>query len=96
MVACRTLVPALTDPSGAWSPPVSAGALQKFSARVLIGLPLAGLVWAMAWVLGRWREPDRLAIAAGMYLLTGHGLAVGFHRMFTHRSFRPTRPLKSP
>jgi stearoyl-CoA desaturase (delta-9 desaturase) len=29
-----------------------------------------------------------------MYLLTGHGLAIGFHRLFAHRSFRSARPLK--
>jgi stearoyl-CoA desaturase (delta-9 desaturase) len=29
-----------------------------------------------------------------MYLVTGHGLSVGFHRMLAHRSFRPKRALK--
>ena len=75
------------------SPP-SAGSLQKFSALVLIGLPFVGLVWGIAWALDDGMGPVPLGIAAGMYLLTGHGLAVGFHRMFTHRSFRPTRGLK--
>lgn len=73
---------------------VSAGTLQKLSAMVLIGLPLIGVVWAAVWVWGDGASRTALAIAAGMYLLTGHGLSVGFHRMFTHRSFRPSRALK--
>jgi stearoyl-CoA desaturase (delta-9 desaturase) len=29
-----------------------------------------------------------------MYLVTGHGVSVGFHRMLAHRSFRPNRAAK--
>jgi stearoyl-CoA desaturase (delta-9 desaturase) len=61
---------------------------------VLIGLPFAGLVWAVAWAWSDGVSRVALAIAAGMYLVTGHGLSVGFHRMLTHRSFRPNRALK--
>jgi stearoyl-CoA desaturase (delta-9 desaturase) len=61
---------------------------------VLIGLPFVGLVWAMAWSWDDGVSRTALAVAAGMYLLTGHGLSVGFHRMLTHRSFRPNRALK--
>ena len=93
-MAARTLVPAQADPGRGQVPPLTAGALQKLSAVILIGLPFVGLVWAVAWTWDDGVSPTALAIAAGMYLLTGHGLAVGFHRMFTHRSFRPTRPLK--
>ncbi len=61
---------------------------------VLLGLPLAGLVWATLWAWSDGVGWIPLAIAAGMYLVTGHGLSIGFHRMLTHRSFRPSRPLK--
>jgi stearoyl-CoA desaturase (Delta-9 desaturase) len=61
---------------------------------VLIGLPFVGLVWTVAWSWDDGVSRTALAIAAGMYLLTGHGLSVGFHRMLTHRSFRSTRALK--
>ncbi|MBO0728100.1 MAG: acyl-CoA desaturase [Acidimicrobiaceae bacterium] len=72
----------------------TAGTFQKLSAMVLIGLPLAGLIWGMGWAWDDGVSPTALAVAAGMYLVTGHGLSVGFHRMFTHHSFRPTRGLK--
>ena len=28
------------------------------------------------------------------YSITGHGITVGFHRLFTHRSFKPNRAVK--
>ena len=35
-----------------------------------------------------------LVIAAVFYLVAGFGISVGFHRLFTHRSFTANRPLK--
>jgi stearoyl-CoA desaturase (delta-9 desaturase) len=35
-----------------------------------------------------------LVIAAVFYLFAGFGISVGFHRLFTHRSFTANRPLK--
>jgi stearoyl-CoA desaturase (delta-9 desaturase) len=36
-----------------------------------------------------------LALLVGGYLLTLGGLTVGFHRLFTHRSFQTTRPMQA-
>ena len=33
-------------------------------------------------------------LAVVLYVVTGHGITVGYHRLFTHSSFKPTRPLK--
>jgi stearoyl-CoA desaturase (delta-9 desaturase) len=33
-------------------------------------------------------------IAFVMYAVTGHGITVGFHRYFTHKSFKPNRAVK--
>ncbi len=33
-------------------------------------------------------------IAVGFYVVVAHGVSVGFHRLFTHRSFQASRPLK--
>jgi len=35
-----------------------------------------------------------LVLAAVMYLLTGFGVTIGFHRMLTHRSFRTSKPVE--
>jgi stearoyl-CoA desaturase (Delta-9 desaturase) len=35
-----------------------------------------------------------LALLAVMYVITGFGVTVGFHRMLTHRSFRTSKPVE--
>jgi stearoyl-CoA desaturase (delta-9 desaturase) len=35
-----------------------------------------------------------LAILAAMYVLTGLGVTVGFHRLLTHRSFQAPKPVE--
>jgi fatty-acid desaturase len=35
-----------------------------------------------------------IVLAVVLYVITGHGITVGYHRLFTHSSFKPTRPLK--
>ena len=35
-----------------------------------------------------------MVIAVVMYVVTGHGITVGFHRYFTHGSFKAKRPLR--
>jgi stearoyl-CoA desaturase (delta-9 desaturase) len=61
---------------------------------VFIAVPFLALVAAVpvawGWGLG-WRD---VAIAVVMYLVAGHGITVGFHRYFTHGSFRANRGLK--
>jgi stearoyl-CoA desaturase (delta-9 desaturase) len=57
-------------------------------------LPLAALIAAIpvAWGWGlSWTDA---AIAAAMYLISGHGITVGYHRLFTHRSFRASAPVR--
>jgi fatty-acid desaturase len=58
---------------------------------------LVGLVVPpAALVLALWKQlagPGDLALLAGMYLLTGFGITVGFHRLLTHRSFATYRPV---
>jgi stearoyl-CoA desaturase (delta-9 desaturase) len=61
---------------------------------VATAAPLAALVTAawLAWggVL-HWQD---LVVLAVVYLITGLGITVGFHRLFTHRSFKTTRVLR--
>jgi len=75
-------------------PLLRGGRIQQASAVGLVCLPLAGVIYAVIrlWHHGiGWLD---LSLAVGMYLITGHGMTVGFHRMLTHGSFRPARPLK--
>ena len=59
-----------------------------------IVLPFIGLVAAIVLLWDRMVGPTELAILAVGYLLTGVGITVGYHRLFTHRSFETYRPVR--
>ena len=52
-----------------------------------IGLPVVGLAVAVALLWGHGVGVTALAILAVGYVLTGLGVTVGYHRLFTHRAF---------
>src|SRR5919204_3946872 len=57
-------------------------------------VPPAGVIAAIVllWQHGvGW--PD-LGLLLGFYVLCGFGISLGFHRLFSHRSFRTARPVK--
>lgn len=61
---------------------------------VIVG-PLAAVILAgwVAWGGGlHWQD---LLVLAITYALTGVGITVGYHRLFTHRSFETTRALRA-
>ncbi|ADG89850.1 acyl-CoA desaturase [Thermobispora bispora] len=61
---------------------------------LVVTVPLLALVAAVpvAWGWGlTWTD---VAIAVGFYVFCGLGVTVGFHRYFTHGSFKANRPLK--
>jgi len=52
-----------------------------------VSLPVAGLVIAIVLLWGQGVGVTAIAILVVGYLLTGIGITVGYHRLFTHRSF---------
>jgi stearoyl-CoA desaturase (delta-9 desaturase) len=67
---------------------------ENVALGLFIGIPFLALVAAVpvAWGWGlTWRD---VVLAVLMYAVTGHGITVGFHRHFTHGSFRANRGLK--
>src|SRR5690349_9138947 len=80
-------------------PPASAPAaidnrdLEPFSLAARVGtvlavvLPLAGFAAAVVSVWGWGFGWTDLGLLGGMYVLSALGITVGFHRLFTHRSF---------
>ncbi|MBT8486199.1 MAG: acyl-CoA desaturase, partial [Phycisphaerae bacterium] len=60
-------------------------------AAVLI--PFAGLVAAIALLWGVAFDWVHLLILGGMYLATAIGITIGYHRLFTHCSFKTSRPV---
>jgi stearoyl-CoA desaturase (delta-9 desaturase) len=61
---------------------------------VLVAGPLLVVAVAVPLLWGRAVSPLDLVLAAAFYVVTGHGITVGYHRMFTHGAFRPRRGLK--
>jgi stearoyl-CoA desaturase (delta-9 desaturase) len=61
----------------------------------VIGLPLAALGVAgwLSW--GGTLHWQDLVVLGIVYALTGAGVTVGYHRLFTHRSFKTSRPLRA-
>src|SRR3954465_5367299 len=68
--------------------------IEQVLLAIFIAVPFLAIVAAVpvawGWGLG-WRD---VALAVLMYAVSGHGITVGFHRYFTHGSFRPNRGLK--
>ena len=58
-----------------------------------VTVPLLGLAAAMVLLWGVAFHWEYLVILVVMYLLTGFGITVGYHRLFTHKSFRTPRPV---
>ena len=70
------------------------GIPQQVGVYVFVVVPLLALIaavpFAWGWGLG-WAD---VAIAAVFYVVSGLGITVGFHRYFTHGSFKASRPLR--
>jgi len=62
-------------------------------AATVVPVGLLGLAMWSAWG-GALRWPD-LVVMAVTYLLTGLGITVGYHRLFTHRSFKTSPPVRA-
>src|SRR5581483_6987504 len=66
--------------------------------RIITGIVTAAPVLSL--VVAGWLLWDRVLgwndviVFIVLYLLTGFGVTVGFHRLFTHRSFKTTRPIR--
>jgi stearoyl-CoA desaturase (delta-9 desaturase) len=59
-----------------------------------VGGPAVALTVLLPFGWGRVIDTGDVVLAAVMYLFTGFGVAVGFHRLFSHRSFKANRALK--
>ncbi len=70
------------------------GSQKRSSSRVFVAIPMVALIAAIplawGWGLG-WHD---VIIAIGFYYFTGLGISIGFHRYFTHGSFKAKEPLR--
>jgi stearoyl-CoA desaturase (delta-9 desaturase) len=85
--------------AGVPRPPESIPLTNDTSERIVqgisVGAPLIAVVVAgwLAWGGAlHWQD---LVVFGVMYVLTGLGITLGYHRLFTHRSFKTTRGVRA-
>ncbi len=68
-----------------------------YRALVLAGvvLPLAASGYAIWLLWADWVGWKEIALLVGLYLVTGLGTTLGYHRLVTHRSFETRAPVKA-
>jgi stearoyl-CoA desaturase (Delta-9 desaturase) len=75
--------------------PEPKSALERVLLVVFVVLPFLAVLAAvpLAWAAG-WLGWTDVVLFAVFYVITGLGVTVGFHRYFTHGSFKAKRPLR--
>src|SRR3978361_2088513 len=67
---------------------------EQLALGTFIVVPLVAVVAAIPLLWGRWISWRDVVLSAVMYAITGHGITVGFHRYFTHGSFKTSKPVR--
>jgi stearoyl-CoA desaturase (Delta-9 desaturase) len=67
---------------------------HKISNLVGVLLPFLAFVVAVVLLWNTYVDWSDLAVLAIMYVLTGYGVTLGFHRLLTHRSFQTFKPVE--
>ncbi len=68
---------------------------HKITNLIGVPVPLIGLVVAIILLWNKAVGPLDLAIMAGFYVITALGITLGYHRMFTHRSFESSSAFRA-
>jgi stearoyl-CoA desaturase (delta-9 desaturase) len=61
---------------------------------LVIGVPLLAVLAAIPVLWGRHIALRDVIVGSVLYAVTGHGITIGYHRYFTHSSFKANRVLR--
>ena len=86
--------PAREDGARFWGITQRMSRAHKFFNLVGVLFPFLAFVVAIALLWNTWVDWSDLAVLAIMYVLTGYGVTLGFHRLLTHRSFQTYKPVE--
>jgi stearoyl-CoA desaturase (delta-9 desaturase) len=67
---------------------------HRISNLVGVFVPFLGLIAAIILLWNELVDWSDLIVMAVMYVITGFGVTLGFHRLFTHRSFQTFKPVE--
>lgn len=84
----------LPDPPAEEESSKRASQLTRIAVLVVVILPFLGFVLAIVSLWGWACNWGIIALLAVMYILTGLGITVGYHRLFTHQAFETSRVVK--
>jgi stearoyl-CoA desaturase (delta-9 desaturase) len=84
---------AASVPAGPWDAPTKRS-IEQIALALFIAVPFIALVVAVPVAWGGFLGWHDVVIALIAYAITGHGITVGFHRYFTHGSFKARRGLR--
>ena len=59
-----------------------------------VALPVIAFLVAVTLLWNRFLGWTDLAVMVVLYVLTGLGITVGYHRLLTHRAFQTSRPVQ--
>ena len=68
--------------------------IQRRITLILTVLPPLAVIGAIVSLWGTGITRVDFGIMLGFYVFTGLGITLGYHRLFTHRSFRAVKPLR--
>lgn len=66
--------------------------IEKAIILAVVIIPPLATIYAIIQLWERYVTPLDIALLIAMYMLTGFGITIGFHRLLTHRSFE-TNPI---
>jgi len=69
--------------------------LERRITIIAVVLPFIGFLVALGFLWGGWVTWLDLAILAVLYVISGFGVTIGYHRLLTHRSFDAPAPVRA-
>jgi stearoyl-CoA desaturase (Delta-9 desaturase) len=91
--AAPTVAPGRTRPETVVLDEVDAR-FQRRMVLIATVVPFVGFIAALVALWGRGLSLVDAGMFATLYVFTGLGITVGYHRLFTHGSFRAARPIR--
>jgi len=74
--------------------PRPVGRAERAITLLIVGAPFVALLWAVIAFWGSGIHARDAVLAIVLFLVVGHGVTVGYHRLLAHKSFVAVRPLK--
>jgi stearoyl-CoA desaturase (delta-9 desaturase) len=67
----------------------------KLAVLAVVVIPFLGVLYAIVMLWQQWVTWLDIGLMVGLYVLSGLGITVGFHRMLTHKAFETSKPMKA-